>query len=84
MRSDILARIAQLADRWHELYAELDRLAREGGYDDWDEVALPIIEEARRIEGELWRLQRLQNEQGASPSIPGYRQPRSSGAGWKS
>jgi len=61
--SDVLARITQLADRWHELYAELDRLAREGGYDDWDSVANPILEELRRAEGELWRLQRLQNDQ---------------------
>ena len=58
-----LARISHLADRWHTCYRELDRLAAEGGYDDWDEVALPVIEEVRRIEGELWRLQRLQNNQ---------------------
>ncbi len=55
-------RQSQLAEQWHQCYADLERLAAEG-ITDWKNVADPIIKKVSRIEGELWRLQVQRNQQ---------------------
>ena len=54
MPSDTLAHINQLEVNRRTLWRELGLLAAEHGDGErWDEVATPVLEELRRIEGAL-------------------------------
>ena len=50
-----LARINALAAEQFACYVMLERLAQEQDNEGWDEVAAPVLERLRQIEGQLWQ-----------------------------
>ena len=51
--SDVLARINALATEQFACYVALERLAQEQGNENWSEVAAPVLDKLRRVEGAL-------------------------------